>query len=129
MDGKVLLDTNIVIALFGGDALVRKQISRITEVFIPSIVLGELYYGAFKSKLVQSNFDRLYELTLHSTILPCDQSIAEVYGYIKNQLRAKGLPVPENDIWIAAIAMHHNLTLVTRDDHFQAIDDITIASW
>ena len=48
MNGSYLLDTNIVIALFAQDANVLKKLSVTSQIFIPSIVLGELYYGANK---------------------------------------------------------------------------------
>ena len=51
------------------------------------------------------------------------------YGEIKNALRIKGRPLPENDIWIAALARQHDLMLVTRDTHFEQIDDLNVTSW
>ena len=48
------------------------------------------------------------------------------YGEIKNSLKEKGKPIPENDIWIAAIAKEHNLVLITKDKHFKLVDDIKI---
>lgn len=55
-------------------------------------------------------------------ILPCDLEAARQYGRLKNDLRAKGRPLPENDIWIAAVASHHDLVLATRDRHFRDVD-------
>jgi tRNA(fMet)-specific endonuclease VapC len=54
---------------------------------------------------------------------------AQQYGEIKNALRAKGRPIPENDLWIAALSLQYGLTVVTRDDHFNAIDGLPIATW
>lgn len=48
---------------------------------------------------------------------------------IKSRLRKKGRPIPENDIWIAATAQEHALVLVTRDPHFQEIEDLRVESW
>ncbi len=59
-----------------------------------------------------------------STLLGCDTQTARHHGRIKNQLRAKGRPLPENDLRIAAVARQHALTLVTRDKHFSEIDDL-----
>ena len=55
--------------------------------------------------------------------------IAIEYGQIKNNLRAKGRPIPENDIWIAALAKQYGLTLVTRDGHFGEVDGLAIEAW
>ena len=49
MSGNYLLDTNIVIALFAGEQSVLDYFKDANEVYIPSIVIGELYYGAHKS--------------------------------------------------------------------------------
>jgi tRNA(fMet)-specific endonuclease VapC len=129
MTGKVLLDTNIVIALFANEAPVQRQLVTISEVFVPSIVLGELYYGALKSARTEQNIARIDEFTASSSVLACDIATARQYGMIKAELRTKGKPIPENDIWIAAIAKQYQLTLVTRDDHFHHINHLAIERW
>lgn len=48
-------------------------------------------------------------------------------GQIK--LRLKGRPLPENDVWIAALAMQYALTLVTRDAHFQEVENLQTVAW
>ena len=63
------------------------------------------------------------------SVLICDTETSRQYGEIKNLLRAKGRPTPENDIWIAAIAKQHKLTLVSRDDHFKEIEDFLTLTW
>jgi tRNA(fMet)-specific endonuclease VapC len=99
------------------------------EVFVPIIVLGELYYGAQKSSKVENNVTRINEFAESCSVLVCDTETSKQYGEIKNLLRAKGRPIPENDIWIAAIAKQHKLTLVSRDDHFKEIEDLSILTW
>ncbi|MBP90720.1 MAG: VapC toxin family PIN domain ribonuclease [Planctomycetaceae bacterium] len=121
MPGKHLLDTNIVVALFKDDKEVRKQLSASTEVFLPSIVIGELYYGARHSAHVERNMTQVQELAKAMTVLACDADTAEYYGEVKNDLKVKGNPSSENDVWIAAVAKQHLLTVVTRDQHFKAI--------
>ena len=90
---------------------------------------GELYYGAFKSARTENNIARIDEFAADNTVLLCDTATAQQYGFIKNQLRANGKPIPENDIWIAAIAKQYQLRLVTRDNHFQHIDELAIEQW
>lgn len=122
--GKLILDTNVVIALIEGDSAVASQVRDCREVFIPSIVLGELYYGAFRSSRVKENIDRIEALMKERVIIGCDHQTAERYGMIKSELRMKGRPLPENDIWIAAIAMQHNVMLASRDQHFREIEGL-----
>ena len=129
MNGKYLLDTNILIALFAHDAEVQTQLGQASEVLIPSIVFGELYYGARKSGRAEANVQRIDELLAISAVLACDAETAQSYAIVKNDLRLKGKPIPENDIWIAALALQHDLILVTRDAHFQEVQDLVIENW
>ena len=129
MNGKYLLDTNIVIALFANDANVQTKLGQAREVLIPSIVFGELYYGARKSGRVEANVQRVDELLASSAVLDCDGETSQHYAVIKNDLRLKGKPIPENDIWIAALALQYNLVLVTRDAHFQEVQNLVTESW
>lgn len=129
MNGRFLLDTNIVIALFAQDTSVQQHIAEAEAVFVPSIVLGELYYGARKSGRVAANLARIDEFAASSAVLVCDTATAQQYGQIKNILRTKGRPIPENDIWIAAIAQQYELTLISRDEHFREIDGLSVEVW
>ena len=99
------------------------------EVFVPAIVFGELFFGAAKSSRPRENRVRLEEFAAGRTILPCDLRVAREYGRLKQDLRAKGKPIPENDIWIAALASSHQLVLATRDRHFREVDGLAIAVW
>ena len=129
MNGKLLLDTNIVIPLFAQDPTILEHLQEAEEVFIPSNVLGELYFGAGKSNQAKQNIARIDEFAINNTILGCDIETARHYGDIKTTLRKKGRPIPENDIWIAAIALQHDLTLVTRDAHFEEVNNLKTDSW
>ncbi len=125
MSGKYLLDTNIVIALFQGEQPILDKITQFKSVFTPSIVVGELYFGAFKSSKIKENVTRINEFALKNEILSCDQHTAKIYGEIKSGLKSIGKPIPENDIWIAATAMQYNLTLITRDSHFNHVSGLS----
>ena len=129
MNGKYLLDTNIVIALFANDLTLVNKITEIQDVSIPAIVIGELFYGAKKSGRSQENSRRIDRFVSDNVILNCDAETAKFYGKIKNNLRVKGHPIPENDIWIAAIALQHKLTLISRDKHFKEVGDLMLKKW
>lgn len=129
MSGRFLLDTNIVIALFADETSVKSNLAQANEVFIPSVVIGELCYGARKSGRVEANLARVDELVASSTILVCDAETARQYGKVKNKLRLKGRPLPENDIWIAALALQYEMVLVTRDAHFQEVESLKTTAW
>lgn len=129
MSGRYLLDTNIIIALFAGDAALKEDLAEADEVFVPSIAIGELCYGAQKSAQVRENLARIDELAANSVVLSSDTDTARRYGEVKNALRVKGRPIPENDVWIAAIALQYDLTLVSRDMHFGEIEGLKTVAW
>jgi len=129
MSGKYLLDTNIVIALLSSDAGVLKRIEDADEYFVSATVLGEIFYGARYSFNSSKNLDRLEEFVSDVGFLSCDISTARYYGQIKAFLRQKVKPIPENDIWIAASAMQHSLTLATRDLHFDNVHGLQLSRW
>jgi len=129
MNGRHLLDTNVIIALFRDDNKVRDRIAASPEVFVPAIAVGELYYGAQHSAHVEENIKQVREFAANSTVLACDSATAEYYGQIKNRLKTRGRPLPENDVWIAAIARQYSLTVVTRDQHFREIDGLFLEEW
>jgi tRNA(fMet)-specific endonuclease VapC len=126
---RYLLDTNIVIALFAGETTVVASIRAADVAAVPVIVLGELYYGARKSARAGANLLRLAAFAAAATVVPCDAPTAEEYGEIKTALRSRGTPIPENDLWIAALARQHGLTLATRDAHFDVVPGLTVARW
>ena len=129
MSGRVLLDTNILIALFAGETSVLTAAQHTEAVYVPAVALGELYYGARKSARAAANLQRITELAAAVAVLPCDGETAAVYGEVKAMLRMRGTPIPENDLWIAAVARQHQLVLVTRDAHFSLIPDLPLNRW
>ena len=118
-----------MIALLAEEPTVKQRVSEAAEVFASIIVLGELYYGARKSARVESNLRTVDEFVAANRVLSCDHTTAQHYGRIKNLLREKGRPIPENDIWIAATAKQHDLTVASRDNHFAVIDGLSIETW
>jgi tRNA(fMet)-specific endonuclease VapC len=127
MSGRYLLDSNVIIALFAGENSVLDGISKADEV--PSIAVGELYYGAENSRRRETNLVRVEEFSEANVVLNCDRETARWYGLVKKGLKERGRPIPENDIWIAALALQHDLILVTRDEHFHEIASLDTESW
>jgi tRNA(fMet)-specific endonuclease VapC len=129
VNGRFLLDTNIVIALIARDSAVEHGLASAEKVYVPSLVLGELYFGARASTQKDRNLARIDEFAAANAVLVPDVATAREYGTLKAALRAKGRLIPENDIWIAAIAQQHGLTLITRDAHFQEVEGLAVGSW
>lgn len=129
MPGNFLLDTNIVIALFDDDSAVRQRLGQADLAFLPVVVLGELFYGARKSAHPEQNIARVLEFASEGGVIDCDATTADHYGRIKHELRTKGRPIPENDIWIASVARQYDLTLASRDEHFQLVEGVSVERW
>jgi tRNA(fMet)-specific endonuclease VapC len=64
-----------------------------------------------------------------ATVLLPDENTAEQYGQIKAELARIGRPIPENDVWIAAMARQHDLPIATRDAHFAAVSHLKTLAW
>ena len=129
MNGDYLLDTNIVIGLFANDSEIVAKLPHDVDIAVPCIVIGELCYGANKSRRSIENLERIDDFTRRNIILNCDENTARYYERAKDELRKKGRPIPENDIWIAAIALQKNLTLISRDDHFKEVEGLKLKKW
>ena len=112
-----------------GDSGIANKIDQAEAIYIPSIAVGEMYYGAQYSTQIEKNIENITQLTERFQVLHIDVFTATQYGIIKASLRRKGKPIPENDIWISAIAQQYSLPLVTRDKHFKEIDSIVIMEW
>ena len=129
MGGRYLLDSTIAVAFLNGDPNVKEQVSQADEIYLPAIGLGELYYGAFNSSKKQENLEKIDGFKAEVYLLDCDEYTAKIYGQIKKGLRDKGTPIPENDIWISAVAIQYGLTVVTRDSHFDYVDGLSVEKW
>ena len=129
MTDEILLDTNAVIALFKDEKPVLERILRSKKCYVPSIVLGELYFGAYKSAFSEKNLQRIKQLEETSEILIPDRTTANIYGQEKSKLEAKGRLIPDNDLWIVSLALQHHLTVITKDAHFSEIQTLPIERW
>lgn len=121
---KVLLDTSVVVDLFQGDVNVRRLLAISERVFVPAVVIGELLGGARRSARIAENVAEVETFAADNRVLDCDLETARHYGEIYSQLRARGRLIPENDIWIAAVAQQHGLPLATRDAHFTEVESL-----
>lgn len=131
MAGRVLLDTSAAAALLRGDQAVGEKLGASEEVYTSIVVVGELLYGARHSTNAASNLEQVAAFAAAIVVLPADQETAEVYARIKLGLRAKGRPIPDNDLWIAkaATAIQHDVALLNRDAHFDEIGELASETW
>jgi tRNA(fMet)-specific endonuclease VapC len=126
---KILLDTNIISALFKGELEVAQRIDNAEEVYIPIIALGELHFGAAQSMHYEKNSNDINDLILRYPISFIEVETTITYGNIKASLKRKGNPIPENHIWIGAIGICNDFTVISRDKHFDEIDGLRLEKW
>jgi tRNA(fMet)-specific endonuclease VapC len=124
---KLLLDTNIVIELFRGNQLVIDFLDNQEKIYLPTATLGELYLGAYRSSNVSKKLQEIKSFLESCVVLYTDATTSDKYAIIKTVLLNKGKPIPENDIWIAATAMHYDISLYTFDEHFKEVEGIKLA--
>ena len=123
---RVALDTNRLTDLFQGDAALAERLGLCDEVWIPLVVLAEIKAGFLAGSERHRNEILLRKLLSKTTVgvlLP-DRETAEHYARLFVQLKRAGTPVPDNDLWIAALALQHDLLLITRDKHFKNIPQL-----
>jgi len=123
---RVALDTNRITDLFRGDADLAYRLGTCEEVWIPLVVLGELRAGFQGGSHASRNEVLLHKLLAKPTadVLLPDRETAEHYARLFVQLKRAGTPIPDNDLWIAALVLQHGLQLITRDQHFARIPQL-----
>jgi len=120
---RVAIDTNRLTDLLRGDARLAERLGACDEVWVPLMVLGEIkagFHGGTQRHRNEALLQRFLAKATVSVLLP-GRETAEHYARIFVQLKRAGTPVPDNDLWIAALALEHDLTLITRDRHFERI--------
>lgn len=127
--GDLALDTNAAIAYLQGDPRAVAWVEAADALFLAVISYGELTYGALHSSRPVDNLAKLAPLIESCAILDVTRSIAEGYGEIRQDLAAKGNPIPEADLWIAAVCREHDLAILSEDAHFDRVPGLTRHDW
>lgn len=128
MMNKLLLDTNAVRKLDDGDEGLRQVVDNADEVYLPVVVLGELYYGYKGGNREAKNriWLRDFMEKLGVDVLIIGETTVDFYADIKEKLRKKGKLIPSNDIWIAAQAVENGAVLISNDGHFSEIAGLRV---
>ena len=124
---KLVLDTNIYCDYAEGlPHAVDFMATRGDDIYLPSIVLGELTYGFMKGSRQPFNERKLQEIIkkLKIEIIDVNQNVSRKYAIIYLSLVKKGAKIPINDVWIAACCMEIGGTLLSRDQHFLNVEQI-----
>jgi predicted nucleic acid-binding protein len=125
---RLLLDTNRYTDFVRGETAAVQTIQAATKIFLPFVSLAELRAGFACGKRARENEATLTRILQRATVsaLYADAGTTHHYAAIYLQLRRQGTPIPTNDIWIAALAVQHELVLFSRDPHFQHIPQLAL---
>jgi predicted nucleic acid-binding protein len=120
----LILDTNALSAFVDGDAALAIVLRSARRAALPVIVLGEFRYGISRSR-----HRRTYEAWLAAhvpafDVLDVSNATTLFYATVRTDLRRLGTPIPANDAWIAALALEHDLPVVSRDAHFDVVPGV-----
>ena len=125
----MILDTNALSAFIDGDAVLGAILRTSGRAAIPVIVLGEFRYGIANSRHRSTYESWLQEHLTAFDVLSVTAETTHAYASIRVQLTQQGRPIPANDVWIAALAVEHDMPVMTRDQHFESVAGIKRVSW
>lgn len=127
-----LLDTDTLIYSLKAHPAVVASLNRHRRdpMAVSVVSLLELYYGAHKSQRAESNLAKVRAVEGAFRVLPLGVELAGTFGSLKAGLDARGLPLDDFDLCLAATALSHNLVLVTNNTrHFKRIGGLRLDNW
>jgi len=127
--GSVLLDTTIVVSVLRRVPGMQEKLQSASEIWLPLFALGELEYGESHSSQPEKQRQALSIFLQGVEVLFPSETTTRHYGKVKAELARAGTPIPENDVWIAAMAIEHGLPLATCDAHFSRVTGLTVLDW
>jgi tRNA(fMet)-specific endonuclease VapC len=122
----IALDSNVAIDFLNGKPETLKFLTNYASLYLPVTVCGELLYGALNSTRHEENYPKFKKFIESCHILHPNIVVAEEYAHIRQELKLKGTPIPENDIWIASICVVFEIPLASNDYHFANIKQLQL---
>lgn len=117
---KLLIDTNVYVAFKRNDPNVTDLLRQADSIALNTVVMGELlagFKGGIREIVNRKELDQFLD-SPRVEMLSLDESSADFFSLVFNNLKKIGKPIPTNDIWIAASALQYGRTLATLDSHF-----------
>ena len=123
---RILLDSNAYSQLMRGHDRVAELVRGAREVLLSAVAVGELMYGFRQGSRFKRNVAQLRSFldSPYVSFVPVGPVTADRYSRIATLLKAKGRPIPTNDMWIAAHALETGADLISADRHFEYVDGI-----
>ena len=120
----MILDTNALSAWAEGRAAVEAPLRSAERLVVPSVVLGEYYFGIRQSRHRNRYEEWLARYLPLTELAAVTSATADAYAAIRLELKRSGSPIPANDVWVAALARQHALAVLSNDSHFDVVDGI-----
>lgn len=120
------IDTNRYRDFCAADPLAVDRLQLADRICVPFVVVGELRAGFACGTRTQEN-ERTLSRFLGSArvaVLYATDATTHHYARLFRQLRQQGTPIPVGDLWIAALVVEHDLTLFSRDAHFDHLPQL-----
>lgn len=127
-----ILDTDTTIYIIKRRPGLEAKLQRVNaeEVFVTPITIGELFFGAYHSQQIEKNVATCQSFLERAKLLPFTTEVSRQYGMIKSDLKKRGQPIGDNDLWIAAFALAHRAVLVTNNtQHFGRVSGLALENW
>jgi tRNA(fMet)-specific endonuclease VapC len=129
MNGNVALDTSVAVRFLNGDEVVVAHVLTLPKIILPTVVIGELLFGAENSSRSLKNLPRYLEFIEICETVSLGRETAAVYSRTRLLLKRKGRPIPMNDVWISAQCLEHRWLLITDDSDFGYVDGLMLEKW
>lgn len=129
MAEELLLDTSPLVAHLRGQIDLHQLVPAETLFFTSLFTVAELSMGIHRARRPEVERAKVQAFLEEATILMPGARTAEFYGQVAAALEQKGLRIPINDIWIAAMALEAGMPLATGDDHFSRVPDLELVQW
>ncbi|MCC5641090.1 type II toxin-antitoxin system VapC family toxin [Nostoc sp. CHAB 5844] len=120
------MDTSVAVRFLNADEVVVAQVLALKTVILPTVVVGELLFGAENSSRSLQNLPRYLEFIETCEVVKLGRETALVYARTRLALKQKGRSIPMNDVWIAAQCLEHGWRLITDDSDFCYVDGLML---
>ena len=126
----LVVDTNAYSGFMRGEPRAVRVLRTAHEIHLPLIVLAELLAGFAAGSRPQKNGEELARFMASPRVhlMKPDEKTARHYADVFVALRKLGIPIPTNDLWIAALVRQHRLPLLSFDAHFSAVPGVTLVA-
>ncbi len=127
-----LLETSLAVHLLRGNEALSQRLRPLIatgEVAISACTAAELYYGARRRRTPEAELEQVTGFTGSFEILSFDDDAAQVYAALQANLHQSGMVLPTMDVQIAAVALAHDMIVISSDRHFTLIPGLRVENW